>query len=152
MKPTTGDWKRWVLIDTYSSIVVPVILDRLPEAVRLIVTRGKDFHKWMLEDLLLPLKRVNSAEKRKELLKKYSHCFNCLKKGHLAHNCTVKVKCNACSRDHHTALRDRSKVHEDKPKEPEVDGEVGKVGKVGNCTLVVSPKNSIVKLGCRVAL
>ena len=193
--------------DTYSSIVVPVILDRLPEAVRLIVTRGKDFHEWTLEDLLLPLKkevdlreehreperrggrentekqswkrgpssthafftksgteacafclgehrhedckRVNSAEKRKELLKKYSRCFNCLKKGHLARNCTVKVKCNACSRDHHTALCDRSKLHEDKPKEPEVDGEVGKVG---NCTLVVSPKNSIVKSGCRVAL
>jgi hypothetical protein len=125
--------------NTYSSIVVPHILDCLPESVRLIITREKDFHEWDVENLLQPLKReielreehreperkgsrefversswkrspssaqalltksrveacafclgihrhedcnrVNSKEKRKELLVKYSRCFNCLRKG-----------------------------------------------------------------------
>ena len=188
--------------DTYSSIVVPVILDRLPESVRLIVTRGKNFHEWTIEDLLVPLKnkvalreehreperkggqenterpnwrrgpssahafhtksgtescafclgahrhedckRVDNAEKRKELLRRYSRCFNCLKKGHLARNCSIKVKCNACNSQHHTALCYSSKVHEDKPKGPKVGGEVEKDG---NCTLVVSPKKSYCQVG-----
>jgi hypothetical protein len=131
---------------TYSAIVVPAILDRLPESVRLTITRGTDFHEWNMEELLTPLKeevelreehheperksgreqervqswrinptsahaffakfshgaeacafclgdhrheeckRVENAEKRKEILRKYSRCFNCLKKGHLARN------------------------------------------------------------------
>ena len=49
-------------------------------------------------------KRVGNTEKCKEILKKYSRCFNCLKKGHLACNCSLKVKCSACKKEHHTAL------------------------------------------------
>ena len=89
-------------------------------------------------------KRVENAEKRKEMLKKYSCCFNCLKRGHLARNCSLKVKCSACKREHHTALCGSAKVKEDKPKGPEVDGE-------SSTTLVVSPKNVIGKVELQTA-
>ncbi len=49
---------------TYSAIVVPAILDRLPESVRLTITRGTDFHEWSMEDLLTPLK--HEVELREE--------------------------------------------------------------------------------------
>ena len=192
--------------DTYSSIVVPHILDCLPKSVY-IITREKEFHEWTVEDLLKPLKReielreehresenknncksgdrsvwkrgqssahalltkskveacafclgghrhedcsrVDNKDKRKELLRKYSRCFNCLRKGHLARNCNVKVKCSVCKGEHHTSLCDQEKVPEGKPKVPEVAGEEGKV----SATLVVTPKENVInKCGSKVAL
>ncbi|KAK3700757.1 hypothetical protein QZH41_010939, partial [Actinostola sp. cb2023] len=38
--------------ETYSSIVVPALLKKLPEAVRLTMTRGEAFLEWMVRDLL----------------------------------------------------------------------------------------------------
>ena len=197
--------------NTYSSIIVPHVLDCLPESVRLIITRGKEFHEWSVEDLLQPLKteielreeyreperkggrefpeksswkrgqssaqalfaksgveacafclgahrheecrRVDSLEKRKDILKKYSRCFNCLRKGHLARKCSVKVNCSNCKKEHHTALCEQGKVPErdpeSKPKAPELDSGDRKV----STTLIVSPKDSVVcKPGSKVAL
>ena len=37
---------------TYSSIVVPTLLEKLPESVRLTMTRGKNFKEWTMDDLL----------------------------------------------------------------------------------------------------
>ena len=37
--------------ETYSTIVVPLLLEKLPEQLRLMVTRDKDHHKWKLEKL-----------------------------------------------------------------------------------------------------
>ena len=37
---------------TYSSIVVPTLLEKLPEGVRLTMTRGKSFKEWTMNDLL----------------------------------------------------------------------------------------------------
>ena len=191
--------------NTYSSIVVPHILDCLPKSVCLIITREKEFHEWTVEDLLKPLKReielreehirksesknsrensresgdrpnwkrgqssahalhtkskaeacafclgghrhedcsrVDNKDKRKELLRKYSRCFNCLRKGHLARNCSVKVVCSVCKGEHHTSLCDQGKVSESKPKGQEAVGEEGKV----STTLIVSPKDSIVNM------
>ena len=195
--------------NTYSSIVVPHILDCLPKSVCLIITRERDFHEWTVEDLLKPLKReielreehresenknnreigdrpnwkrgqssahalltkskgeacafclgshrhedcsrVDNKEKRKELLRKYSRCFKCLRKGHLARNCNVKVTCSVCKGEHHASLCDQEKVSESKPKGPEVVGEESKV-KV-NTTLIVSPKDSVInKCSSKVAL
>ena len=51
------------------NLVVPAILDRSPESVRLIVTRGKDFHEWTLEDLLSLLNtEIELLEKHREPL------------------------------------------------------------------------------------
>ena len=40
---------------------------------------------------------------------------------HLARNCNVKVNCNTCKGEHHTALCDQGKVHKSKPKGPGAD-------------------------------
>ncbi|XP_068749238.1 uncharacterized protein [Montipora capricornis] len=40
---------------TYEGIVVPAIIGKLPEGVRLQITRGKNHHKWKMEDLLREL-------------------------------------------------------------------------------------------------
>ena len=51
------------------NLVVPAILDRLPESVRLMVARGKDVHEWTLEDLLSLLKtEIELLEKHREPL------------------------------------------------------------------------------------
>ena len=173
----------------YLSIAVPRILDCLPKSVCLIITRKKEFHEWMVEDLLKHLKReielreehiresesknsrensresgdrpnwkrghssvhalhmkskaeacafclgghrhkdcsrVDHKDKRKELLRKYSRCFNCLRKGHLAGNCSVKVVCSVCKGEHHTSLCDQGKVSDSKPKGQEAVGRKGK--------------------------
>ena len=37
---------------TYEGIVVPPVIGKLPEGVRLQITRGKNHHEWKMEDLL----------------------------------------------------------------------------------------------------
>ena len=37
---------------TYSEIVVPMLLERIPDSVRLTITRGKQYLEWTLKDLL----------------------------------------------------------------------------------------------------
>lgn len=37
---------------TYSSIVVPSVLEKLPENLRLTITRAEDYRNWSLKDLL----------------------------------------------------------------------------------------------------
>ena len=56
-----------VASETYSSIVVPAIIDKLPEPVRLSITRGKKYNNWdtdeMLKELLseLELRELNTG-------------------------------------------------------------------------------------------
>lgn len=38
--------------DSYSAIVVPSLLEKLPEQLRLTITRGEDHHEWNLQQLL----------------------------------------------------------------------------------------------------
>ena len=40
---------------TYEGIVVPAIIGKLPEGVRLQITRGKNHHEWKMENLLKEL-------------------------------------------------------------------------------------------------
>ena len=86
--------------------------------------------------------RVDNKDKRKELLRKYSRCLNCLRKGHFARNCNIKVVCSVCKGEHHTSLCDQGKVPESKPKGQETVGEEGEV----STTLILSPKDSIVNM------
>ena len=37
---------------TYSEIVVPMLLERIPDSIRLTITRGKQYLEWTLKDLL----------------------------------------------------------------------------------------------------
>jgi hypothetical protein len=49
-------------------------------------------------------KKVTDINERKELLGKYGRCYNCLRKGHLARECKITIKCHACKGTHHKAL------------------------------------------------
>ena len=139
--------------------VVPSVLEKLPHALRLTITRGKEHQLWNLSDLLkalggeielreeyndntrhrdfrkrsdVPLSttmyveagketncafcleshlhedchRIKDVEERKKLLSKFGRCFNCLRKGHLAKNCSdrKKVICKYCKGKNHSAL------------------------------------------------
>ena len=42
--------------ESYSSIVVPSLLEKLPETVRLTITRGEDYEEWRLNKLIQNLK------------------------------------------------------------------------------------------------
>jgi hypothetical protein len=55
--------------------------------------------------------KVKDTRERKSILRKYSRCFNCLDKGHLARNCMNKVVCNSCKGQHHTALCEKKNLH-----------------------------------------
>ncbi|CAB4035316.1 E3 ubiquitin- ligase DZIP3 [Paramuricea clavata] len=50
--------------ESYSSIVVPAIIDKLPETVRLSITRGKKHDEWNMDDLLSEL--LSELELREE--------------------------------------------------------------------------------------
>ena len=52
---------------TYEGIVVPAIIGKLPEEVRLQITRGKKHHEWKMENLL--------KELLTELELKEEHCL-----------------------------------------------------------------------------
>ncbi|XP_028394457.1 uncharacterized protein LOC114518650 [Dendronephthya gigantea] len=97
-------------------------------------------------------KKVKTLENRMQIIIKYSRCFKCLNKGHIGRNCSIRVKCSACKKEHHTALCDA----ENNPEGLEVEGEEGNLSPTNGtgtiATLVVSPKNKVVKLGCSVAL
>ena len=51
-------------VSPYEGIVVPAILGKLPEAVKLQITRGKNHTEWKMEDLLKEL--LSELELREE--------------------------------------------------------------------------------------
>ena len=50
--------------NTYSSIVVPTLLEKIPDPVRLMITRGEDYMNWAVKDLLKAL--LTEVELRKD--------------------------------------------------------------------------------------
>ena len=57
--------------DTYAAIVVPLLVEKLPEQLRLTITRGEDHHEWDLEQLLQTL--GHEVELREEYNKNTRH-------------------------------------------------------------------------------
>ena len=136
--------------ETYSSIVVPAILEKLPESLRLTITRGREYLEWSLGEMLEALlkevelreecnltrysrtpqsdsrvhadgnrrtggpatastlltgqqpncafcmgnhahedcKKVTDIKERKRLISKFGRCFNCIRKGDRARECS----------------------------------------------------------------
>lgn len=74
-------------------------------------------------------RKIQDVEERKKLLFKFGRCFNCLRKGHLAKDCSnrTKVTCNHCSGKHHTALCIASQGNVETP-----ESQRGNVKPVGN--------------------
>ena len=49
-------------------------------------------------------KNVTSIAARKEILKRAGQCFVCLKRNHISKNCSSKMKCLKCGRQHHISI------------------------------------------------
>ena len=47
---------------------------------------------------------VTSVSARKQILKTSGRCFNCLRKGHVGHNCRSSGRCQRCKGKHHTSI------------------------------------------------
>ena len=73
--------------ETYSAIVVPSLLEKLPEQLRLTITRGEDHHEWNLEQLLNVL--GHEVELREEYNRSARHARSprdeSMKKKHTMH-------------------------------------------------------------------
>ncbi|CAB4015032.1 Hypothetical predicted protein, partial [Paramuricea clavata] len=94
---------------SYATIVVPEILDKLPESLRLTITRGAREGKTrcvycLQEHLSQDCKKIQNAGERKQILRKYGRCFICLKRGYISSNCLNTSKCRACSKRHHSSI------------------------------------------------
>ena len=49
-------------------------------------------------------KNVTSIAARKEILKRAGQCFVCLKRNHISKNCSSRMKCLKCGRQHHISI------------------------------------------------
>ncbi|XP_037929297.1 uncharacterized protein LOC119663766 [Teleopsis dalmanni] len=52
--------------------------------------------------------RQMTGTKRYEVVRSARLCFNCLRTGHMGHNCPSKYRCLRCNAAHHTLLHDHS--------------------------------------------
>ncbi|XP_028397221.1 uncharacterized protein LOC114521031 [Dendronephthya gigantea] len=136
--------------NTYSGIVVPILLEKIPDTVRLTITRGKEYLNWTVNDMLKALlaevelredyrltptakplgkhshencKRVTDLKERKTIIRKFGRCFKCLEKGHCARDCRTGSKCKNCKGGHHTAMCEAkmSKRNEEEPAQDETE-------------------------------
>ena len=57
--------------------------------------------------------KIVSLEARKKVLGDAGRCFNCLRKGHNAKDCTNKRKCRHCQGKHHQSICAQNKKVED---------------------------------------
>ena len=153
---------------SYGSLLTPVILEKLPNEMKLIISRKLDKEVWELSDLLQVIKDeltarercslvcenehkhfvksgnrssdkssntdpttaaallnprgtvsctycrkshpsakcqvVSDIAARQDLLRKQGRCFLCLRKNHLARDCTSPSKCLNCSQLHHVSI------------------------------------------------
>ena len=197
---------------TYSCVIVPALLKKLPEQIKLLITRGRDnYEDWDMDTFLkmllqeIELREVHGAtsekskdfrprnvrqepttgsalvtrdkldcafcrgdhlhekctkvvdiEKRKELIKRYGRCFKCMKKGHKAHDCRVRIKCANCNGGHHTSIC-RDGKGSDKNEEERVVAPSLHVGSQGKVALQTLQADAWVdgqgpKVRCRVML
>ena len=191
---------------TYSAIVVPSVLEKLPHALRLTITRGKEHQQWNLSDLLQALggeielreayndnphhrdfwkrsdlsqsttmyveagkencafclqghlhedcHRIKDIEERKKLLSKFGRCSNCLRKGHLAKNCSdhKKVTCKYCKGKHHSVLCSASQEKVEPLETQRIPVNVEQVGNsmhvgTGNCVALQTAQAQIAGKG-----
>ncbi|XP_065070921.1 uncharacterized protein LOC135695676 [Rhopilema esculentum] len=160
--------------DSYATIIVPTLMEKIPEPIRLNMIRGtKNFEEWDIETMLasfrhelnvreqnfsvlsekpvtkrddgfkprqptktsasallsgnegdknwkkacaycfedhkeLDCSKVQDIEERKKIILHSGRCFCCLKKGHRASKCRVKVVCKFCKFKHHSSICTRN--------------------------------------------
>ena len=114
---------------TYSLIVVPSVLKKLPELLRLAITRGKEFNSWGMEELLKELRTelelreehvVHEAEKKQKQHGDQKGTFT----ASAFHTKAGNVGCAFCLGDHN---------HEDCDKITSISKRKQLVRKYGRC-------------------
>ena len=103
--------------DSYGSLLTPLLTEKLPSELRMIIARKFSDEIWNLGILEYCLgqhasskcTKIASIEARLGLSKKFARCLVCLKKGHVSKNCDSKYKCNKCSSRHHISICDNLK-------------------------------------------
>ncbi|XP_068717114.1 uncharacterized protein [Montipora capricornis] len=114
--------------ETYGTFLTPVIIGKIPQELRLILSRGTS-EDWDLDTIIksfteelkirkrcalgtvteqtkLKEKREFGfgirTESRKKILRQKGKCFGCLRSGHVSRDC--QARCHRCSGKHHVAL------------------------------------------------
>eukprot|EP00794_Sanderia_malayensis_P019630 gene19634-21574_t len=82
--------------ETYSMVIMPDLMKKIP---RDIVVSVKRLRGHPAEDC----DKVTDIEERRQLVKRYKRCFQCLKKGHRARDCYLRKECSKCKKQGHHA-------------------------------------------------
>ncbi|XP_068697319.1 uncharacterized protein [Montipora foliosa] len=108
--------------ETYGTFLTPVIMGKIPQELRLILSRGTS-EDWDLDTIIksfteelqirercalgtvteqTKLKEKREFESRKKILRQKGKYFGCLRSGHVSRDC--QARCHCCSGKHHVAL------------------------------------------------
>eukprot|EP00795_Rhopilema_esculentum_P014774 gene14774-biopygen4485 len=99
--------------DKYGSLLIPVIISRMPEDIALQVTRQTSKDVWSVDEIMTTIqqeiearecKEVTDLRQRKAILQAAKRCFKCLRVGHVSKDCSFNRKCFNCNGNHNSAL------------------------------------------------
>ena len=77
----------------------------LPTDAALIATRCKPTYTYCQKDhATIACKNVASIAARRDILKRAGRCYVCLKRNHMSKDCSSRMKCLKCGRQHHTSI------------------------------------------------
>jgi len=84
-----------------------------------------------------------SPSQRRELVKQFKRCFNCLSEKHSALDCRSKFACRTCNKRHHTMIHvdssSSSAVASVTSTSPEADSDVSNITALSSVTLTTAP-------------
>ena len=89
--------------------------------------------------------KVKNVNARKSIIRKYGHCFICIRKGHKAVDCRSKSFCKICNGRHHVSLCERYKDSQSSkgpyPTNPTAPPSVGSI--LGSANVTSCTHNSL---------
>ena len=88
--------------NTYSAILVPVLMEKLPKQVQLNMMRdvGKTMLEWTVDEEYSD----KDPQEKKNILKRHFCCFVCLRGNHKSFECKSKARCRYCKGRHNVAI------------------------------------------------
>ena len=101
LRPTPAEYKgsKEFAKKLNERLVTGVALFTKSDEIQCAYCRGKHQHEQCT--------KVTSLNDRKKLIRKYVHCFLCMKKRHRAKGCRSKERCKNCKGFHHTSICDK---------------------------------------------
>ncbi|CAB3986360.1 uncharacterized protein LOC110232693, partial, partial [Paramuricea clavata] len=115
----------------YGALLLPILIGKIPDEIRILLGRKMTGESWNLNTLLENFREelenrercegiqalsfrdehtsascfvVTDIEARKQILRKQGRCFLCLKRNHIARDCESRYMCKYCSGKHHVSL------------------------------------------------